>query len=483
MANQLDDYWIEYIESNGTYIKMKKSQSEGFQQEDFQELQVKMIQSNYIPRLVPMTFEDVNNEVSVYYKIEGLRGLRSISKERPPSMQEYYSLFINLVQALQDSNNTMLNDNHFVLNEENIYIGKGYHDVYLMYVPIKQNNSRISVNESLKKLLLNMASEVRGLNGTQFKMILNYLKDPGFSLRGIKQLLSKLQDKQQEEMPVNRSQSEDDSNQEEYKIKKVRSLPPLSSKIKLYSILFGFLAIAVIWKFYTDSPSTVMLITSIILSLLVIAAVVVYWFIWRPGVEPIITEKEVKVKSKQFKQPVQSKTEENTETDHFGLGTEEQDGYQFTEADYNLPQREIAMSTETAVENKVRVDQPQNPTYDETMLLDASEMIPQANKPKVQNFLITNRDGSEERIELNSDNFIIGRAEKGTDFVENGVGVSRMHVEFIRLSDTYGLKDLGAKNGTYVNQEKVIPYKIHELEDEDDIQIGKTVYTYRVVYE
>ena len=58
-----------------------------------------------------------------------------------------------------------------------------------------------------------------------------------------------------------------------------------------------------------------------------------------------------------------------------------------------------------------------------------------------------------------------------------------MHVEFIRLSDTYGLKDLGAKNGTYVNQEKVIPYKIHELEDEDDIQIGKTDYTYRVVYE
>src|SRR5699024_11095866 len=126
------------------YLKLLKSQEEGFKPDDFQELQMKMIQSNNIPRLLPMSFEDINNQISVYYKIEGLRQLRPLTKEHPLSMQEYYALFINIIQALQDSNNNMLTDKHFVLNEDFIYIGNGYHDVYLTYLPLKEINEKIS---------------------------------------------------------------------------------------------------------------------------------------------------------------------------------------------------------------------------------------------------------------------------------------------------------------------------------------------------
>lgn len=486
MSNQLDDYLIDYHESNGAYLKLLKSQEEGFKPDDFQELQMKMIQSNNIPRLLPMSFEDINNQISVYYKIEGLRQLRPLTKEHPLSMQEYYALFINIIQALQDSNNNMLTDKHFVLNEDFIYIGNGYHDVYLTYLPLKEINEKISVYENLKKLLLNLASEVKGLNGSQFKMILNYIKDPGFSLQGIKNLLSQMKDKQQEAEPEGDEQENRSDHQEEYKTKKIRRLPPLDKKLKIYSALIGVLLLAFTWKLYEGSSSSFMLILSIGLSLVIVAGVFVYWLVWRPGVEPVITEKQVKAKKNlrrsKHTDKGQSETEQNSREKQ-SVKPVKQDNHQQPEADFDLQQQESASTLDSTMPENFKFDQPAEQVHDETMLLDESEMVTAPKIAKAKNYLLVNREGNEERIELDTDNFVIGRTEKGTNFVEKGIGVSRMHIEFIKLSDTYGIKDLGAKNGTYINQERIIPYKIHELADKDEVQIGKTVYTYRVSYD
>ncbi|MCT1901545.1 FHA domain-containing protein [Oceanobacillus sojae] len=474
MSNPLELYHIDQLESNGGYMKLKQTNEKGFSEDDFQELQLKMIQSNRIPRLLPISLEEMNEEITVFYKTEGLRKLRPFAKERPLSMQNYYALFINIIQALQDSNNNMLSEDNFVLDEEYIYIGDAYHQVYLMYVPLKEGVTNSTLYESLKKLLLNMASEVKGLNGVQFKTILNYIKDPGFSLHGIKQLLSQLQKQgYQREEEEAEGQREVSQPKEIIKIKKVRKMPPLASKVKTYSILIGVLLLAGVWRLYMDAGNTTMLVVSIILSLVIIAGVYVYWFVWRPSVKPIITEKEVKVKAKPTKQAASRKIMKETNAEE---------------------QQTVGEISATAITNNQQVhnegitefepitfsdDNKLGETNDQTTLLDETEMIPEKSK-KIRNYLVINRDEAEEEIQLEKDNFIIGRAEKGTDFIEKAVGISRLHVELVKLSDTYGIKDLGAKNGTYINNEKIIPYKIYELSSNDTIQIGKTVYTYKV---
>ncbi|PAV28975.1 hypothetical protein CIL05_13420 [Virgibacillus profundi] len=491
MSNPLDEYYIDYLESNGAYMKLRKTSDTGFRSDDFQELQLKMIQSNNIPRLLPMSFEEVNDQTTVFYKIEGLRRLRPFSKERPLTMQEYYSLFINIIQALQDSNNNMLSDHRFVLHEDFIFIGNGYHQVYLTYLPLKEAENNKSVYESLKELLLNMASEVQGLNGVQFKMILSYIKDSGFSLQGIKELLSRLQKSSQQhpEEETDHKIESDNNKEDMIKIKKVRKLPPLSSKYKLYSILFGVLLLAMVWKLYETSTNTAMLIVSSILSVAVIAGVYVYWFVWRPGVEPIITEKEVKVKKKPMKQAQSKQVKEanrNGKSEAEELQPVEAIQPAVKESNYQIEEELSFANAESAaaVNNDYSEvnssDSYGNQLNDQTMLLDENEMLPQNSGERVNNYLVIEREGIEENIELDTDNFIIGRAEKGTNLCEKGVGISRLHVEFIKLSDTYGIKDLGAKNGTYINNEKIIPYKILELSNEDTIQIGKTIYIYKV---
>ena len=114
---------------------------------------------------------------------------------------------------------------------------------------------------------------------------------------------------------------------------------------------------------------------------------------------------------------------------------------------------------------------------DETTLLN-EEMI--LGKPKVLNYLTKENGEKIEKIELTKENIVVGRAGKGTDVIEKGTGVSRLHFELIKLSDTYGIKDLGSTNGTYINEKKIMPYEIHELKNDDEIRVGKTVFLYKV---
>jgi hypothetical protein len=87
---------------------------------------------------------------------------------------------------------------------------------------------------------------------------------------------------------------------------------------------------------------------------------------------------------------------------------------------------------------------------------------------------------------------ILGGPEKGKSFAlegdlvtigrgsENNIrvrdkSVSRRHLEIIRKGDKYFIRDLKSKNGTYVNEQKIAPGKIFEIEQGLPIVIGKTL--------
>ncbi|MGD8227626.1 MAG: FHA domain-containing protein [Desulfobacteraceae bacterium] len=88
--------------------------------------------------------------------------------------------------------------------------------------------------------------------------------------------------------------------------------------------------------------------------------------------------------------------------------------------------------------------------------------------------------------------YILGGPEKGRSFalerdlVTVGRGsesnirirdksVSRRHLEIIRKGDTYFVKDLKSKNGTYVNGEQIEPEKPFEIKQGHPIAVGKTL--------
>ena len=83
------------------------------------------------------------------------------------------------------------------------------------------------------------------------------------------------------------------------------------------------------------------------------------------------------------------------------------------------------------------------------------------------------------RIELYQPHFIIGRSPDVAQFVAEGVGTSRAHVELSRESGGYVLKDLGSRNGTMLKGESMVPYKEYPLMEGDAFIIAGWTFTLR----
>lgn len=82
-------------------------------------------------------------------------------------------------------------------------------------------------------------------------------------------------------------------------------------------------------------------------------------------------------------------------------------------------------------------------------------------------------------VEVDSENFLIGRNDEAVNYTDTAVGVSRMHVEIIRIdSNRYGIKDLGSKNGSKLNGNPMVPYKLYALNENDVFELGKAHYTF-----
>jgi response regulator RpfG family c-di-GMP phosphodiesterase/pSer/pThr/pTyr-binding forkhead associated (FHA) protein len=75
-------------------------------------------------------------------------------------------------------------------------------------------------------------------------------------------------------------------------------------------------------------------------------------------------------------------------------------------------------------------------------------------------------------IELNQDNLIIGRDELPGGFQILDQGISRRHAEVFRIGEMYFIRDLGSRNGCYVNEERITE---ELLRVGDEVKIGSTV--------
>ena len=69
---------------------------------------------------------------------------------------------------------------------------------------------------------------------------------------------------------------------------------------------------------------------------------------------------------------------------------------------------------------------------------------------------------------------LIGRSPECDVFLDD-VTVSRKHAELVRSGESFTISDLGSLNGTFVNKKRI---ESAELEDDDEVQIGKYRLTF-----
>ncbi|MNI62959.1 FHA domain-containing protein FhaA [compost metagenome] len=89
-------------------------------------------------------------------------------------------------------------------------------------------------------------------------------------------------------------------------------------------------------------------------------------------------------------------------------------------------------------------------------------------------------EGQKQCIPLKGKSYMIGRSEEDAEFSLNEVGVSRLHTEFFKDEEGYGVRDVGSKNGTFLNGECLVPYQSYKLTTGDTIRILKTEFIYKI---
>jgi pSer/pThr/pTyr-binding forkhead associated (FHA) protein/NADPH-dependent 2,4-dienoyl-CoA reductase/sulfur reductase-like enzyme len=98
-------------------------------------------------------------------------------------------------------------------------------------------------------------------------------------------------------------------------------------------------------------------------------------------------------------------------------------------------------------------------------------------RPQTSTGVIAELTWDGRRFEIIEDMFQIGRDTEGAKVTLEDPAASWLHAEVTRHGDTLYLRDLGSRNGSYVNGELVaVP---HPLRDGDVIHIGNTDLTFR----
>jgi len=82
-------------------------------------------------------------------------------------------------------------------------------------------------------------------------------------------------------------------------------------------------------------------------------------------------------------------------------------------------------------------------------------------------------------VQLDNPAYVIGKKKDEVEVVLEDASISRMHARIIREKDSYYIEDLNSTNGTFKNNLRMQPYEKRELEEGDEIRMGKVVLYFR----
>jgi len=116
----------------------------------------------------------------------------------------------------------------------------------------------------------------------------------------------------------------------------------------------------------------------------------------------------------------------------------------------------------------------------ETKLFDTEELI-QSSKIPENGFVILSLESGQEIATVTEERFILGRAVEGvrefiidlSSFGAYGLGVSRLHVLVRKTTPGYEICDMSSTNGTWLNEQEVVPERFYPVKNKDVIRMGK----------
>jgi hypothetical protein len=481
MTQEVFGLRYEFVYRHGHLMELFKEG--GLEATELSNLQVRMLEANQVPRLLPLDIHEVDSNIRLLYRLSSKRMLSHVLKVEHFSIRLLAKLMYAIVCTLDDSKNYMLCEMNFVLKENFIFIGQDWSDVYLTYAPLNiahdVDESFPAIDALLHKLILHLGEDDQVQ--LQAWMPTNLARK---SFHAYKEALLKLMDE-----PILRRDTMATPHSEPIvaplpelglpkahwkrdEVKHIQAktenpiLPkpeqmrlsfiPLQQRGRWMTIALILILLAFLWQQYLSHPSTSMLQIMAGVTLLLGDVCFVLLLLGRPDFSSRMIQNQ---KSSSSAHNIYSPDKEVMRDDATSAATDPLDIQHYYQ---NLSLHTTLLS----------------PSHSNaTVLLGKTPKRDQVG-PRLE----IQVEGVSRTVSIKSEVFTIGRGDSSSrvDYVVEDVGVSRIHAEIVQTSNGFQLRDAGSTNGTFLNEFPLVTYQGYPLKDGDIVRIIRQELTFRL---
>lgn len=483
-----------------------------FHMQEMNLLEINMLQANHVPSILPLSWNEVDQALTFSYSIQSYRQLTHYYQLRSISMLDYYSLLLSLIDGLAICYDYMLRPECCLLDEKLIYIDPQTSKLALAYIPIHETTE--GFQQQLLLLVVRWSALVKHLEPIPYQQILNEVSSATMTLNPIRQLLLSLihqisgneqRDYRIEHMqpfpkeiqtvekeveviseqlendphtdPANHDSNNDPLSSFSFSriadsediedLEEENTSRPVTLKHGLVVVLVT-ICIFLTWKeqYANESNMTNFLlccgITMILLTVIVFTFKNYWQLVWFQKKSEPQDDFDLITASSSSSFPSFAKQEASHEPSKSNLNSLSNSFDNSANPIFPSISAISHARKEASSQATVMLDRTQSTTF-----LGASEHS--------ASFALRRTLYKEEQhISLIDTQFLIGRADEGVHYQDDAKGVSRVHLEVDIHKGEIFVKDVGSRNGSYLNGQLMIAYKSYRLQVGDIVQLVNT---------
>ncbi|NMI04312.1 FHA domain-containing protein [Paenibacillus sp. SZ31] len=188
----------DFIRNGGAFMVLEKA--DGLRMEELSRVQMGMLSSNQIPRLLPVHIREVDRNVTLQYDISGYKMLSQMLKSSKIQLRVLYGLLFQLADAFTECRQYMLEPRKLLIQEEYLFINGSFEqgELGMVYVPIMDTVEVDPTPKQFRELVIRLMAHVQELQGEGIQRVLQLCDNERWDIRQLRELLLELYADEQE---------------------------------------------------------------------------------------------------------------------------------------------------------------------------------------------------------------------------------------------------------------------------------------------
>lgn len=188
----------DFIRNGGAFMVLEKA--DGLRMEELSRVQMGMLSSNQIPRLLPVHIREVDRNVTLQYDISGYKMLSQMLKSSKIKLRVLYGLLFQLADAFTECRQYMLEPRKLLIQEESLFINGSFEqgELGIVYVPIMDTVEVDPTPQQFRELVIRLMAHVQELQGEGIQRVLQLCDNERWDIRQLRELLLELYADEQE---------------------------------------------------------------------------------------------------------------------------------------------------------------------------------------------------------------------------------------------------------------------------------------------